>query len=112
MIARFNTVRFSQNPIAQVFAFLLGGLMLIGALFMGAIVLVVLLGAGAILGVVFWLRLLWLRHKFKGVSPAGSTAGRPGALDPSRSQRKSTSRRVIEVEYSVVEEDDAKDQRD
>lgn len=83
------------NPFLQLLYLLLGGLLLIGAVLMGAVILAVALGFLLVFGAVFWLRVWWLRRKMMRAGRAGGTR----SAQPGR-----TSGRVIEVEYSVVEE--------
>ncbi len=85
----------SKNPVVQVVSFLVMGLAVIGAVLMGAVILALALGFVVIFGIVFWLRLWWLSRKL-----------RRGAQAPADGQRGDTGRRVIEVEYTVVEEHD------
>ena len=111
MDARFNTVRISQNPVVQFFAILAAGAILVVAVLMGAIVLVALLGVGVVLAVVFWLRMLWIRHKLKraGVYDTFRMQAGEGGDAAQRPNRRG---RVIEVEYTVVDEDDSTSGRD
>ncbi len=90
----FN-LRTSKNPVVQVVSFLVMGLAVIGAVLMGAVILAFVLGFVVIFGIVFWLRLWWLGRKLRRRAQA-----------PADRQRSDTARRVIEVEYTVVEEHD------
>jgi len=111
MNARFNTVRVSQNPVVQFFAILAAGAILVVAVLMGALVLVVMLGVGIVLAMVFWLRMLWMRHKLKraGVYDAFRAQAGEGTDAAQRPHREG---RVIEVEYTVVDDDDSTTGRD
>jgi fatty acid desaturase len=95
MNARFTFGRTPQNPIVQILAFVVAGIVLVGAVFMGFVILAVLLGVGFILGIVFWLRLWWARYKMQR-SGRRTDGSRPG--------------RVIEVEYTVIDEDEDEDE--
>lgn len=93
-----------QNPIAQVVTFLVAGLVLIGAVFMGFVILAVLLGLAFVLGLIFWVRLWWFRRKLRRAADDGQ--GRRPDTGRVRGMRTG---RVIEVEYEVVEERDSKE---
>ena len=80
------------NPLLKGLYWVVGGLVLIGALLMGAVVLMVVLSAAVVLGAVMWIRLWWLGRKHadgQGARAAASGDSRRGD--------------VIDVEYSVVE---------
>lgn len=87
-----------NNPILQVLYFLVGGVLLIGAFFMGAIILAVVLGFAVILGIIIYIRIWWLNRKI-------ARSGRKSADEPSQSGEST----VIEVEYTVVDERDERD---
>lgn len=89
------------NPILQVLYFLVGGVLLIGAFFMGAIILAVVLGLAVILGIIIYVRVWWLQRKM-------ARSSRKSGGEPSQSSEST----VIEVEYTVVDERDAPDDRD
>ena len=89
---RFNLQ--TTNPFMQIGYLLVGGVLLIGALFMGALLLAFVLGFALVFGVVFWVRLWWLRRKM--LKQAAHAGGRPEA----------GSGDIIEVEYRVVDERD------
>lgn len=83
------------NPFLQAVYVLVGGLLLIGAVLMGAVILVAALGFLLLFGAIFWLRVWWLRRKMaRSKRTDGTSSGHPGP----------GSGRVIEVEYTVVEE--------
>jgi membrane protein implicated in regulation of membrane protease activity len=95
MNGRFQTPgRLSTNPFVQALSFLLLGIALIGAVLMGAIVIAFLVGLFAILGVVVWIRLWWLRRRM--LRARGGSRAR-------RDQGSQRSGRIIEVEYEVVD---------
>jgi small-conductance mechanosensitive channel len=87
-----------SNPLLQVVYFLVGGVVLIGALVMGAVVLSLVFGLALIAGVVIWIRIWWIRRKIlKAAARTGADRGAEGATGASAG-------RVIEVEYTVVDE--------
>jgi hypothetical protein len=92
MPPRTYTIRGPRNPILQVVYFIIGGLLLIGAVLMGAVILSVALGLAVILGLVIYARVWWLRRKLRQ-SGRSAEAGAD----------------VLEVEYTVVEERDERD---
>lgn len=102
MPPRAYNFRLPSHPLLQVLYVLLGGIVLIGALFMGAVLLVVALGLGLVVGVVALLRAWWL-----GRGLTGSARGAQGR--PTRSQ--SASGDLLEGEYRVVSERDESDER-
>lgn len=86
------------NPILQVLYFVIGGIVLIGAVLMGAVILSVALGLALIGGIVVYIRFWWLKHQL--LRKRQATGGRsPDAA----------SVEVLEVEYTVVSEDDDRD---
>jgi len=89
-----------QNPFVQVLYFLVGGLLLIGAVLMGAVILAFVFGFVLIFGIVFWIRLWWLRRKFERSGDDGGQGQGP------------RSGKTIEVEYTVVEEREPRDSED
>jgi hypothetical protein len=98
MPPRLYTVRPPTNPILQVLYFLVGAVLLIGSIIMGAVILAVVLGLAVILGIVIYIRVWWLKRKLAR-SGGGSS---PGPSKPADSE-------VIEVEYTVVNERDERD---
>lgn len=95
--------RFSTNPFVQALSFLLVGMALIGAVLMGAIVIAFLIGLFAILGVVVWIRLWWLRRRM--LRARGAARGK-------RNGGPQGGGRIIEVEYEVVDRKKREGQRD
>ena len=93
----------STNPFVQALSFLLLGLALIGAVLMGAIVIAFLIGLFAILGVVVWIRLWWLRRRMH------KARGGPYAREADGSH---ASGRIIDVEYEVVDRRSDDERRD
>ena len=99
MPPRGYNFRMPSNPLLQAVYVLLGGIVLIGALFMGAVLLAVALGLGLIVGVAALLRSWWLGR------------GRRRPLSGSPSQRDPATGRLLDAEYSVVAERDERDGR-
>lgn len=96
MHGRRFTAGLPANPLLQAAYFIVGGIVLIVAIFMGAIVLSVVFGLAMIAGIAIWVRLWWLQHKM-----LKARAGHPGA----GALRQGETGRVIEVEYTVVDEE-------
>ena len=86
------------NPILQVLYFVAGGVVLIGAVLMGAVILSVALGLALIVGIVVYIRVWWLRRKLARRQEARDRRA-PGAGNAE----------FLEVEYTVVSEDDDRD---
>lgn len=103
MPPRLYTVRPPTNPILQVLYFLIGSVLLIGAIVMGAVILAVVLGLAVILGIVIYVRVWWLNRK---LTRAGGRSSAGSGQDPSS---KPADSKVIEVEYTVVNERDERD---
>lgn len=101
MYQRFYRLNAAGNPIVQVLSLLLVGAVLIGAVIMGAFILSALLGVAAIAAAVFAVRIWWFRRKLR------QAAGRPDQLR--EAQRYDG--RLIDAEYTVVRERDARRRR-
>lgn len=86
------------NPILQVLYFVVGGILVIGAVLMGAVILAFALGLAIVVGIVVYIRAWWLGRKI----------ARTGSASVKRSSR-TPGTRVLEVEYTVVDEDDKRD---
>ena len=95
MAPRNYTFNPPSNPFLQVLYFLVGGVVLIGAVLMGAVILSFALGLALIAGIVFYIRVWWLKRKLARKDAGGGT-NRPDSGDA----------QVLEVEYTVVEEHD------
>jgi hypothetical protein len=95
MNGRRFTVGLPANPLLQAAYFIVGGIVLVVAIFMGAIVLLVVFGLALIAGIAIWMRLWWLQRKM-----LKARAGHPGA----EARRRGETGQVIEVEYTVVDE--------
>lgn len=94
MPPRSYNLNLPSNPFLQALYFVLGGVLLIGAVLMGAILLAVGLGVAIVLAIVIYARVWWLSRR-QGKSP-GRTTGRTSE--------------VLEVEYTVVDERDPGDE--
>lgn len=95
MNGRNFTVGVPSNPLLQIVYFIVGGIILIGALLMGAVILSLVFGLALIAGIVVWIRVWWLRRKILKAGGEGAAAA---------GQEPGSSGRVIEVEYTVVDE--------
>lgn len=99
MPPRSYTFRPPTNPFIQVLYFLLGGILLIGAVIVGAFVLAFVLGLAVVVGLVVYARVWWLSRKLartkssSGPGPGGGSSGSE----------------VLEVEYRVVGERNEQD---
>lgn len=82
----------SGNPLLQALSLLVFGVLLIGAVVMGAVILAIVLGLAVIGAIVFYLRFWWLRRKLARSAPDRGAGSAPG--------------RLIEAEYTVVEQRD------
>jgi hypothetical protein len=89
MPPRIYTIGTPTNPFLQVVYFILGGLLLIGAVLMGAVILSFAFALALVVGLVIYARVWWLRRKLRR---SGGGAGAEGD--------------VLEVEYRVVDERD------
>jgi small-conductance mechanosensitive channel len=99
MPPRIYTITSPTNPVLQVLYFLVGGLLLIGAVLIGAVILAVALGLALIVGVIVYARIWWLKRKFARSGSAGAR------------RREGTGQETLEVEYTVVRERDEPDDR-
>lgn len=100
MPTRGYNIRMPSHPLLQVVYVLLGGIVLIGALFMGAVLLAIALGLSLIFGLVVLLRVWWLGR------------GRPRPVRPPPAQGRPATGKLLEAEYSVVAERDERDGQD
>jgi small-conductance mechanosensitive channel len=83
------------NPILQFIYFLLGAVLLIGAILMGAVILAIALAGAVIIGVIVWIRIWWFKRKLP-----------PQAQSDAADKDTSGAADVLEVEYTVIEERD------
>ena len=102
MNARPNLFGISGGPLAQALSVVVFGVLFVGAVIMGAVLLAAILGVAVVAWIGFSVRLWWLRRKLGGVAAAQS-----GAEAPPQSGR------LIEAEYTVLDErDPRRDPRD
>jgi hypothetical protein len=99
MNARRYTLGASGNPIVQGLSLLVVGAAVIGAVLMGAILLAVVLALAVIAAIVIAARVWWLRRKLGRGGAGGSS---PSTSDP----------RLIDAEYTVLEEREERERRD
>jgi hypothetical protein len=84
-----------RNPVARVFAVLIGLLLMAGAFMLGLVALAIFAGFALLLGVVIWIRTWRLRRQLRRQgSPAQAAPGQQAG--PAKGQ-------VIDAEYTVVE---------
>lgn len=82
-----------RNPLTAVLAALAGGLLMVGAFFLGFVVLVVALGLGLLIWLVVLVRFKWLRRRMR------KQGGDPSSVAGPRSGSQTE---VLETEYTVV----------
>jgi hypothetical protein len=80
----------SQNPFVQGLSLILGAALLVGALILGAFLLAIAVGFGLVAALIIMARIWWIQRRL-------ARAGR-GASGPTADGR------VIEVEYTVIDE--------
>jgi hypothetical protein len=81
------------NPLTRFLLALVGVLALVGSVMLGLIALAVVAGLGLVAGLVLWLRVAWIRRKFR-------RAGlHTGSVDESGPVGKAE---ILEAEYTVV----------
>jgi len=95
MPQRIYTIGTPVNPILQFIYFLLGAVLLIGAILMGAVILAIALAGAVIIGVIVWIRIWWFKRKLP-----------PQAKNAAANKEASGAADVLEVEYTVIEERD------
>lgn len=98
MPPRIYTFKPPTNPFLQILYFLVGSVLLIGAVLMGAVILAFVFGFAVILGLIIYVRVWWLKRKF-------ARSGRKPPGEPSQSSESE----LIEVEYTVIDERDEQD---
>jgi hypothetical protein len=101
MNARPPLFSLSGGPLAQALSVLAFGVLLVVAVVMGAVLLAAIVGVAVLAWIAFSVRLWWLRRK---LGRGGAGPGRGG---------QPTSGRLIDAEYTVLDERDAqRDRRD
>ena len=99
MPTRGYNFRMPSHPLLQIVYVVVGGIVLIGALFMGAVLLTVALGLGLIIGALSLLRVWWLGR------------GRPRPARGRHAQGGRAEGNLLDAEYRVVAERDERDGR-
>jgi hypothetical protein len=89
-------IRMSGNPLAQALSVLVFAVLLVAAVVMGALILAAIVGVAVVAWIGFSLRLWWLRRKLG----RGAAGGQSGA------QPAPPSGRLIDAEYTVLDERD------
>lgn len=83
-----------SNPLFRALMAIIGLLVMVGAFMFGLAALLVLLAVGLVAGIVFWVRLAWIRRQLR----------REGIEMPGfEKQTRHEDAQVIEAEYVVVE---------
>jgi hypothetical protein len=100
MNARRYTLGASGNPIVQGLTLLVVGAAVIGAVLMGAVLLAIVLALGVIAAMVIAARVWWLRRKLG--ARGGASGSAPSTADP----------RLIDAEYTVLEERETRETRE
>lgn len=97
---RLGSFGASQNPLIQGVSLLVGAVLLIGAVVLGAFLLAIAIGVGLVFALIILGRIWWIKRK---LARAGRGTGGAG--------REQSDGRVIEVEYTVIDEkpDDRRD---
>jgi membrane protein YdbS with pleckstrin-like domain len=94
MPQRIYTFGKSSHPILQVLYFIIGTVLLIGALLVGAVILSIAIGVAAVVGLIVFIRVWWLNRKIERGD-----------------YRRRSGNDTIEVEYTVLRERDDDDRR-
>ncbi len=89
------------NPLMQALYLIVGTVLVIGAILMGAVILAFVIGVGLVLGLVLWVRIWWLRRKFRRGQAGDSTGGTQADTAASRSQ---DGVEITQVAYHVARE--------
>ena len=95
----------SRNPLFQLAGLVAGAVVAVGAILLGAVVLAFILGFAVIAGLIFYVRLWWLRRQLRRCR---SGPRRPGS--GGRGGDGGGTGEIVEVEYTVVEERTVRDQ--
>lgn len=107
MNARSVRALLSGNPVAQVFSFLVAGVVLIGVILTGAVVLAFVLAVGVIVAIYFWIRIRWRLRGAIRANRSGADA-RPEASTQAPGRRAGQGR-IIDAESTVIEEREWRD---
>ncbi len=84
-----------SGPVARFLGAIVAVLAMAGAVMLGMVAFVVIAGLGLVLGLVVWLRLVWIRRRLH----------RQGHQRPAPRTQADPSSEVIEAEYTVVSRD-------
>lgn len=84
----------SQNPLVQGLSLLVGAVLLVAAIIFGAFLLAIAIGVGFVFAVIILGRAWWIRRQLERAG-RGAARGRAGPA----------AGRVIEVEYTVIDEE-------
>lgn len=91
---RLGSFGASQNPLIQGLSLLAGAVLLIGAVVVGAFLLAIAIGVGLVLALIILCRIWWIKRKLARAGRGTAEAGRAESTG-----------RVIEVEYTVLDEE-------
>jgi len=105
MSPRILIMRPPTNPFLQALYFVVGGVLLVGAILMSAVLLSIVLGVALIVGLVVFVRVWWLRRKLARGSGNAS-------FERDTDGRRHAATEIIDVEYTVVERRDDAARRD
>jgi hypothetical protein len=95
-----------QNFLTRIIASVIAVLTVIGAFMIGMVALLVVAGVGLIAGVAIWLRVIWIKRQLRksGVNLGANSNTSPAHTSPMTGQ-------VIEAEYTVVSEQEEKNNK-
>ncbi len=89
----------SSNPFARLVGAVLAVIVTVGAFMLGLVALAVVLGIALVLSLVVWVRVWWLRRRFREAAEEAGWSEAPGRGEPGRHGD------TIEAEYTVVSRD-------
>jgi membrane protease YdiL (CAAX protease family) len=100
MNARPSSLIASRNPLVQGLSLVVGAVLLVGAVVLGAFLLAIAVAVGLVFALIIMGRIWWITRKLDRAGHGAASSG-PGQ----------TEGRVIEVEYTVIDEE-ADERRD
>jgi hypothetical protein len=102
-----------RHPVAQFVSLLVIGAAVVGVVLMGAFILSFLIGAALLAWAVLAVRVWWFRRKLRKAAEAGRSDDAAGASAVRERVRESADHRgrLIEAEYTIVNERDARRRR-